>query len=116
MYGKIKQHLINELEQIRSSGLFKDERILAGRQGATVELTDGSSQAYLKELVFRAVQVSMEDEDDEDTIRLRNDHFEIAHDEMTSSGEKATGAIIGFRVHHGQNRLHKDAAVRRKAK
>ena len=42
MYGKIKQHLINELEQIRSSGLFKDERILAGRQGATVELTDGS--------------------------------------------------------------------------
>ena len=41
MYGKIKQHLINELEQIRNSGLFKDERILAGRQGATVELTDG---------------------------------------------------------------------------
>lgn len=42
MYGKIKQHLINELEQIRNSGLFKDERILAGRQGAKVELTDGS--------------------------------------------------------------------------
>jgi len=42
MYGKIKEHLINELEQIRNSGLFKDERILAGRQGAKVELTDGS--------------------------------------------------------------------------
>ena len=42
MYGKIKQHLINELEQIRTSGLFKDERILAGRQGAKVELADGS--------------------------------------------------------------------------
>jgi len=42
MYGKIKQHLISELEQIRNSGLFKDERILAGRQGAKVELTDGS--------------------------------------------------------------------------
>ena len=41
MYGKIKQHLINELEQIRNSGLFKDERILAGRQGAKVELADG---------------------------------------------------------------------------
>jgi glycine C-acetyltransferase len=41
MYGKIKDHLINELEQIRDSGLFKDERILAGRQGAKVELTDG---------------------------------------------------------------------------
>ena len=42
MYGKIKRHLISELEQIRNSGLFKDERILAGRQGAKVELTDGS--------------------------------------------------------------------------
>ena len=41
MYGKIKQHLINELEQIRDSGLYKDERILAGRQGARVELADG---------------------------------------------------------------------------
>ncbi len=41
MYGKMKDHLINELEQIRNSGLFKDERILAGRQGARVELADG---------------------------------------------------------------------------
>ena len=41
MYGKIKEHLINELEQIRDSGLFKDERILAGRQGAKVKLADG---------------------------------------------------------------------------
>jgi glycine C-acetyltransferase len=42
MYGKIKQHLITELEQIRDGGLFKEERILAGRQGAKVELADGS--------------------------------------------------------------------------
>ncbi|MGD9078528.1 MAG: glycine C-acetyltransferase [Desulfobacterales bacterium] len=42
MYGKIKNHLIKELEQIHSSGLFKDERILAGRQGARVKLADGS--------------------------------------------------------------------------
>lgn len=41
MYGKMKDHLINELEQIRDSGLYKDERILAGRQGAKVELADG---------------------------------------------------------------------------
>jgi glycine C-acetyltransferase len=41
MYGKIKQHLIKELEQIRNSGLYKDERILAGRQGARVQLADG---------------------------------------------------------------------------
>jgi len=42
MYGKMKDHLINELAQIRSGGLFKDERILAGRQGARVQLADGS--------------------------------------------------------------------------
>jgi glycine C-acetyltransferase len=41
MYGKMKDHLIKELEQIRDSGLYKDERILAGRQGAKVELADG---------------------------------------------------------------------------
>ncbi len=41
MYGKIKDHLIKELEQIRDSGLYKDERILAGRQGARVQLADG---------------------------------------------------------------------------
>ena len=41
MYGKIKDHLINELAQIRDSGLYKDERVLAGRQGARVELADG---------------------------------------------------------------------------
>jgi glycine C-acetyltransferase len=41
MYGKMKEHLINELKQIRDSGLYKDERILAGRQGARVKLADG---------------------------------------------------------------------------
>jgi glycine C-acetyltransferase len=41
MYGKIKDHLIKELEQIRDSGLFKDERVIAGRQGARVQLADG---------------------------------------------------------------------------
>jgi glycine C-acetyltransferase len=41
MYGKMKDHLIRELGQIRDSGLYKDERILAGRQGARVKLADG---------------------------------------------------------------------------
>ena len=42
MYGKIKDHLIKELEQIRNGGLYKDERVIAGRQGARVQLADGS--------------------------------------------------------------------------
>lgn len=41
MYGKIKDHLIKELAQIRDNGLYKDERVLAGRQGARVKLADG---------------------------------------------------------------------------
>jgi glycine C-acetyltransferase len=41
MYGKMKEHLIKELGQLRDSGLYKDERILAGRQGARVKLADG---------------------------------------------------------------------------
>ena len=41
MYGKMKDHLLQELAQIRDSGLYKDERVIAGRQGAEVELADG---------------------------------------------------------------------------
>lgn len=36
-----KQHLLAELEKIRVSGLFKDERILSSPQGTRVTLTDG---------------------------------------------------------------------------
>jgi len=41
MYGKIQNHLIQELEQIRGNGLFKDERIIASRQGSEIHLVDG---------------------------------------------------------------------------
>jgi len=42
MYGSIKDYLIKELEQIHENGLYKEERILAGRQGARLKLADGS--------------------------------------------------------------------------
>ena len=41
MYGNIKAHLIDELNQIRQKGLYKEERILAGRQGTRVRLSGG---------------------------------------------------------------------------
>ena len=41
MYGKIRQHLIDELEQIREGGLYKDERIISSRQGGEIDLVDG---------------------------------------------------------------------------
>jgi len=42
MYGKIKTHLTDGLDQIRRGGLYKDERILAGRQGTRVRLSGGA--------------------------------------------------------------------------
>ena len=41
MYGKIKEHLEKELAGIRESGLYKDERIITGRQGARISLARG---------------------------------------------------------------------------
>ena len=41
MLGKMKEHLEGALRDIRSSGLYKDERIIAGPQGAHIELQDG---------------------------------------------------------------------------
>jgi glycine C-acetyltransferase len=41
MYGKIKEHLTQELADIKAAGLYKEERIIAGPQGAEVTLKDG---------------------------------------------------------------------------
>jgi glycine C-acetyltransferase len=41
MYGSIKEHLSKELEEIRGSGLYKDERVLTSPQGAHVSVGGG---------------------------------------------------------------------------
>ncbi|UBM62314.1 glycine C-acetyltransferase [Candidatus Sulfidibacterium hydrothermale] len=41
MYGKFKEHLTRELENIRKEGLYKDERIIVSPQGAEIELDNG---------------------------------------------------------------------------
>ena len=41
MYGKIKQHLENELAEIKESGLFKKERIITSSQSADIQLNTG---------------------------------------------------------------------------
>jgi len=41
MYGKIKEHLAKELEQISDAGLFKAERIISSSQEAEIELESG---------------------------------------------------------------------------
>jgi glycine C-acetyltransferase len=42
MYGKIKQHLEKEIEEIKEAGLFKKERIITSPQDAEITLSDGS--------------------------------------------------------------------------
>jgi glycine C-acetyltransferase len=41
MYGKIKEHLQNELEQIEQAGLFKSERIITSPQDAEITVSTG---------------------------------------------------------------------------
>ena len=41
MYGKLQQHLKQELEQIEQAGLYKKERIIVSPQGADIRLSSG---------------------------------------------------------------------------
>jgi glycine C-acetyltransferase len=41
MYGKLQQHLQEELKQIDADGLYKRERIIYGEQGAEITVQDG---------------------------------------------------------------------------
>jgi glycine C-acetyltransferase len=41
MYGALKDVLVRELQTIRESGLYKDERIILGPQGASIQVKSG---------------------------------------------------------------------------
>lgn len=41
MYGKLKQHLQNEINNIKEAGLYKQERIITSAQGAEITLNTG---------------------------------------------------------------------------
>lgn len=41
MYGKIKEHLENELQEIKDNGLFKKERIITSPQDAVIKISTG---------------------------------------------------------------------------
>jgi glycine C-acetyltransferase len=43
MYGKIKEHLQHELEDIKEAGLFKKERIITSPQGAEITISTGET-------------------------------------------------------------------------
>ena len=41
MYGKIKEHLQQEIESIKNDGLFKEERIITSPQDAVIKINTG---------------------------------------------------------------------------
>lgn len=41
MYGKIKDHLSKELQEIKDNGLYKKERIITSPQGAVIKISTG---------------------------------------------------------------------------
>lgn len=43
MYGKIKQHLQNELNTIQENGIFKKERVITSPQGAEITIATGET-------------------------------------------------------------------------
>mgnify|MGYP003630360694 FL=1 len=43
MYSKIKEHLQNEIQDIKDNGLFKEERIITSAQGAEITLNTGET-------------------------------------------------------------------------
>jgi glycine C-acetyltransferase len=43
MYGKIKEHLQNELQTIEENGIFKKERVISSPQGAEITISTGET-------------------------------------------------------------------------
>ncbi len=64
-----------------------------------VAKTDGVTQAFLKELVYRAVQIATESlEANSELVALSNEQFREALEEMRMSAGRSGEAIIGFHV------------------
>ena len=62
---------------------------------AIAQKTDGASQAFLEELVYRSVQIASETGGT--TPKLQNRHFDEAMEEMTMHKSQSTGNIVGFK-------------------
>lgn len=62
-----------------------------------ISLSDGATQAFLKEWVFRAAQLAVERlKESNGDLELRTDDFDRAMEEMRKYTEDATAKIIGF--------------------
>ena len=54
MYGKIKEHLQQELSTIEEAGLFKKERIITSPQNAVIKISSGEEVINFNNSILRA--------------------------------------------------------------
>lgn len=73
---------------------FQDEKIDYEK---LVNLTDGASHAFIKEFVYRSIQIASARANSEGQFSLENKDFQTSQNEMTQQGGKAGRSIIGFR-------------------
>jgi cell division protease FtsH len=60
------------------------------------ELTKSATQAFIKELINRAIQYGADEAESDKKFRLEFTHFQRAYDDMLSGTEKSIKRIIGF--------------------
>lgn len=85
-----KRYLIQYLKTYNTSEVDFDH---------LVRQTDGTSQAFMKEYVLRAVQIGAEVTGySSDALRLKTEHFDTAFEELVSHGDPAGHSIMGFRT------------------
>lgn len=87
-----------ELRRLYLEAMLRPYDCLRLRMDELIASTEGVTQAFLKELVYRAVQISTESQSSNFAhLALWNEHFEEALDEMKRSAGRSGEAIIGFR-------------------
>ncbi len=82
-----RRYLARYLQQYSAANLDLDDLVRTSR---------GATQAFLKEWVYRSVQVALEYTDDDGRPCLTNDHFHEAFEEMRRFSQGSSGRIIGF--------------------
>lgn len=103
--GRISQCIyfgapVPELRKRYLAALLKKYMLTDLDLDKVVDQTDGVTQAFLKELVFRAVQFASEKEEttNPESLKLTNSIFDRALTEMRKSAGTAGESIIGFQI------------------
>ena len=100
--GRISQSIYfappnEQLRRLYLERYLKDYDLRHIAMGTLIELSDGATQAFLKEWVIRSVQFALERiPDPVHPLPLSEDDFKHAMDEMRRSGKGSTARILGF--------------------